>query len=1057
MYSNDFSLYGYIREKYSSNNSIKDGDKLVFKVIDNNDNDKVSADATLIAQTSQYSFDYSYLDVTNQNNPTVDVWGSSIYHNVSAGSIYVVLPNDISLKSVILENSSITQSASVDNNIEDTKLNSNYHVAKFDFTNLKQSKITTPGALRIFKCVFQLSPFIKSGQYKTYAFIKINNADALPYTKELTKFSSFQDDEPAYNTEFENKWVDSDTTNTFYLGTVTDTINLGTGMYSITGAKGNLDTDYVAAGHSDDKRNNKVSFKYQMFNNTQNDVENAKTYINLDTTNGFELAEPITLPTGITGKILYSEKTVDLSGNTEPQNTSFTDVPSDLSKVKAIEVVIDKLAKNTTDDIVINEKTDLLGQSANTSHQLQGKMWWANANIPVDLSDSSVAISGNSTVKTGVDYTNAQGQEHKELLSYTKTYQDGDDIVSKDDFDVNTIAKSDSTLKALLEKYDYDSTSIEKGAKTWQTDEPNSTWDLGQTAQYYIDGDTVWIKLKHKVNSETVTKEVKRPITVKNPDETTTDLTQTVTLTGTKQTDAVTGKEITATWTPGKFDKKTIPTKEGYTPSETTIPELTVTTPDQKIDPVTVTYTANDQTLTIKYVDDDDSTKVIPAQTVNGKTGDTITPTYDIPAGYEIASGKLDSYTFKANGNEFTVHLKHEHTITPLSQEVSRSITITKPDGTKVDKSQKTTLTGSRDTDEVTKSSTDTWNKSSFNEVEVPTVAGYTPSQSEIPAVEVAHDSKFDPINVTYTADPQQIKIIYQDKDNGDKEVPNSSQTIDGKTGETITPTYNVPTNYDVVSGNDKTYKFTADKNQTITVVVKHHHDTSDETTTVKRPITVKNPDGTTTDLTQTVTLTGKKDTDKVTGESTTTWTPGEFGEVTIPTVPGYTPSITKIDKAPATADGQSPVTTVTYTADHQTVKVVYVDNTDQVVGQTTVTGATGQALTSGDQLPAGYALTGGNQSYQITAAANQTFIVKVHRQTQSATVEQPGAKLTHPTVATPKGVAAGNDLATKQSARLPQTGNVANPAKYLGLLLAGLSLNLGLGGKFFRKHRQQH
>src|SRR5699024_721206 len=206
-----------------------------------------------------------------------------------------------------------------------------------------------------------------------------------------------------------------------------------------------------------------------------------------------------------------------------------------------------------------------------------------------------------------------------------------------------------------------------------------------------------------------------------------------------------------------------------------------------------------------------------------------------------------------------------------------------------------------------------------------------------------AHDSTFDPINVTYTADPQQIKIIYQDKDNGDKEVPNSSQTIDGETGETITPTYNVPTNYDVVSGNDKTYKFTADKNQTITVVVEHHHDTSDETTTVKRPITVKNPDGTTTDLTQTVTLTGKKDTDKVTGKSTTTWTPGEFGEVTIPTVPGYTPSITKIDKAPATADGQSPVTTVTYTADHQTVKVVYVDNTDQVVGQTTVTGATGQ------------------------------------------------------------------------------------------------------------------
>src|SRR5699024_3085708 len=201
------------------------------------------------------------------------------------------------------------------------------------------------------------------------------------------------------------------------------------------------------------------------------------------------------------------------------------------------------------------------------------------------------------------------------------------------------------------------------------------------------------------------------------------------------------------------------------------------------------------------------------------------------------------TYKFTADKNQtITVVVKHHHDTSDETTTVKRPITVKNPDGTTTDLTQTVTLTGKKDTDKVTGESTTTWTPGEFGEVTIPTVPGYTPSITKIDKAPATADGQYPETTVTYTPDNQSVKIIYQDENNGDKEVPNSSQTIDGKTGETVTPTYNVPTNYDVVSGNDKTYKFTADKNQTITVVVEHHHDTSDETTTVKRPITVKNP-----------------------------------------------------------------------------------------------------------------------------------------------------------------------------------------------------------------------
>lgn len=114
------------------------------------------------------------------------------------------------------------------------------------------------------------------------------------------------------------------------------------------------------------------------------------------------------------------------------------------------------------------------------------------------------------------------------------------------------------------------------------------------------------------------------------------------------------------------------------------------------------------QNTNIQYVDDDNGGAQVGALvTLNGHTGETVTPSYTIPDNYEYVSGKQDSYTFKAENNQnIVVHLKHQtEKITTgdgTSKTITRRIVLNQPDGSQKIVKQTATLTRTGTKDLVT-------------------------------------------------------------------------------------------------------------------------------------------------------------------------------------------------------------------------------------------------------------------------------------------------------------------------------------------------------------------
>ena len=112
----------------------------------------------------------------------------------------------------------------------------------------------------------------------------------------------------------------------------------------------------------------------------------------------------------------------------------------------------------------------------------------------------------------------------------------------------------------------------------------------------------------------------------------------------------------------------------------------------------------------------------------------------------------------------------------------------------------------------------------------------------------------------------------------------------------------------------------------------KTYPDGVETTKTITRTINVHKPDGTTETTTQTVTFTRTVTVDEVTGKviSSTPWTSTnpDYPEYTVPSIDGYTPSQTTVEKVtPKDTDGNTTVD-VTYTGNTQTIKVVVTDKT---------------------------------------------------------------------------------------------------------------------------------
>ncbi|GAX07973.1 cell surface protein [Secundilactobacillus silagincola] len=472
--------------------------------------------------------------------------------------------------------------------------------------------------------------------------------------------------------------------------------------------------------------------------------------------------------------------------------------------------------------------------------------------------------------------------------------------------------------------------------------------------------------------------------------------------------DTVTGATVA---TPvGIYSAQTAPTIDGYTADPTTISKEvfdgTTTLPQNE--KVEVHYTANDQQVTVEYVDDDNAGAVVGTPTtLTGKTSGTANwNTDNLPTGYQLAQGQAASGTYQFNNTDNrTVKIHLNHVVDYSTQKTNRTITYTVDDSNytgQVPETQTQTITWKITTDEATGTSFAT-PTGIYSEQTVPAIDGYTPNQDKVEQVtyngmDASGIPGDDTVKIIYHANAQKVIVEYVD-DSNNGAVVGTPETVSGQTSGTVDwNTDNLPAGYKLAKGQaaSGTYQFNNDKNQTVQIHLSHIIDNTTATTTrtINYVVNDASYPGQAPE-TQTQTITWDVATDEVTHASVAV-PQGGYAAQTIPTISGYTATIDNVaDTATAVAaknyggvaTSQMPkneTVTVTYTPNAQTVTVEYVDDAKggAVVGNpTTINGKTfGTATWNTDNMPVGYKLAKGQAAsgtYQFTYGTNQT--IKIH------------------------------------------------------------------------------
>ena len=556
---------------------------------------------------------------------------------------------------------------------------------------------------------------------------------------------------------------------------------------------------------------------------------------------------------------------------------------------------------------------------------------------------------------------------------------------------------------------------------------------------------------KNYEKMESLTASPTRTIVVTDPSGRTTKVTQTVNFTRTATFDEVTGEITYSDWTssePAEWSEYTAPEVAGYTATQ--MVKSQAVSAETKNETVSISYTANNQTGKISYVDSDG--KEVGQTTISGKTGETVKVTPEAPTGWIIVAGQdiPKSVTATATGiPTVTVRVEHSTTIvTPkkpekdiptgpvpgdpsknyekmesLTASPTRTIVVTDPSGktTKVTQTVNFTRTATFDevTGEITYSDWISSEPTEWPEYTAPEVAGYT-ATSSVSAKTVTAETADETVNISYTANNQTGKISYVDSQGN--EVGQTALT--GKTDQSVAVTPEAPSGWRIVSGQDIPKSVTATATGIPTVTVKVEHSTTivtpkkpekdiptgpvpgdpskdyekmeSLTASPTRTIVVTDPSGRTANVTQTVNFTRMATFDEVTGEITySDWIssePTEWPEYTAPEVAGYT-ATSSVSAKPVTAETADETVNISYTANNQTGKISYVDGDGKEVGQTTISGKTGETVNVTPQVPSGWKIVPGQDIPKtITIRENgiPTVTVKIEHSTIIVTPETP-------------------------------------------------------------------
>ncbi|MBE5059142.1 mucin-binding protein, partial [Lactobacillus crispatus] len=455
----------------------------------------------------------------------------------------------------------------------------------------------------------------------------------------------------------------------------------------------------------------------------------------------------------------------------------------------------------------------------------------------------------------------------------------------------------------------------------------------------------------------------------------------------------------------------------GYTSDKQAISAETVAPSDSDFseahtENLKITYKADPQTVKVVYVDDDNNgSQIGDTQTVSGVTDETVSTNISNPDStkYEIVDAdKLpETVTLKPNDETvITVHLKHKHTQVNRSVTYERTVNFVDETGKQMADPEKQTLTFNQTGDKDLAAGTIKWvpvDSQSFEEVAAKNVAGYTSDKQAISAETVMpSDGDFsknhtENLKITYKADPQTVKVVYVDDDNNSSQIGNT-QTVSGVTDETVSTNISNPdpTKYEIVDGDKlpETVTLKPDDDRVVTVHLKHKHTQVNRSVTYERTVNFVDETGKQMADPEKQTLTFNQTGDKDLAAGTIKWVPVDsqsFEEVAAKNVAGYTSdkqAISAETVMPSDGDFSKNHTEnlkITYKADPQTVKVVYVDddnNSSQIGNTQTVSGVTDETVSTNISNPDStkYEIVDGDKLPEtVTLKPDDETVIKVH------------------------------------------------------------------------------
>ena len=439
--------------------------------------------------------------------------------------------------------------------------------------------------------------------------------------------------------------------------------------------------------------------------------------------------------------------------------------------------------------------------------------------------------------------------------------------------------------------------------------------------------------------------------------------------------DDVMGTDAWDAWTPGSasFAAVQSPAIQGYTPDQSQIDVISVDANSQDI-VKTVTYSADQQTVTVDFIDDTDNGKVLKTVTKTGGSDELVG--YNTKADIQtFVNGyyKLDHDT--SNGanlvfdhddavdQHYEVHLTHA--TAPINEATSTNQVIhyQLADGTPVATDYTAKVDFSRDGFKDLVTNADYWNAwtpnatQTFDAVTSPAKAGYTPDHARVDAVTVEpHHANLE-TTVTYSPDAQKATVKYIDDVTGKtlqmKELTGVSDETSTYTTESTIDQY-VGQHYKLVSDqtNGKPVVFDHDdgSDQTFEVHLTHTYQEVSQEHQVHQTIHYQYADGKQArpDYSAKVLAFSRMGTQDLVTENIqwNAWTPDQvFAAVNTPAVNGYTPDVQTVAPVKVSHDSKDIEQTVVYHADDQTILVNYIDDethstlkTDSIIGKTAQT-----------------------------------------------------------------------------------------------------------------------